>query len=241
MKIAVLSDIHGNDVAFEAVAQDLKEQSINCVIFLGDLVAKGAQPQECYDRLKKMNPLVWLKGNTEYWLDDAMIDVMPTSPENIILLDYYDYMVKHMSAEAMDDLIGMKHSKEIHLGHYEGFCCHGSPRDVNELMDPVSDSLGTAVKLNDINASFVLSGHSHQQYDVLFRGIRMINPGAIGIFGASHSNLARYAILESGSSFTVTIKEVAYDSQRYIRIAENRGFPGKNYYMGQQMHDSRTA
>lgn len=241
MKIALLADIHGNDVAFEAVAQDMEASSIDFVVFLGDLVAKGAQPQECFDRLTGMKPLVWLKGNTEYWLDDAMIDIMPTSPENTLLLDYYDYLVKHMSPKAMDELISLKHTKDLKIGHYEGLCCHGSPRDVCEMMDPIEDGSGTADMLEGLHTSFVLSGHSHHQYDRLFKGIRMINPGSIGVSAVNQGSLAKYAVLDIGSGFSVTLKEVAFDVQRYARIAEDRGFPGKDYYLGQETEGHRTA
>lgn len=231
MKTAILSDIHGNDIAFEAVVQDLKEKEVNCIIFLGDLVAKGAQPQECFDRMMALKPLVWLKGNTEYWLDDAMMEVMPTSPEAIRLLEAYDYLVKHMDGKSMDYLIGLTHMQTLKMGHYEGVCCHGSPRAVDEVMDPIENQNGIAVMLNEINGAFILSGHSHKAYDTVFRGIRMINPGSVGNRGQG-IGIASYALMDTGSGFQVSLVDVAYDYHKYDQICKERSFMDKVHYWG---------
>ena len=225
MKIAILSDIHGNDVAFEAVVEDMKPFNVNCIVFLGDLVAKGPQPMECYNRMVELKPLVWLKGNTEYWLDDAMTDILPNSPENVVLLEYYDYMVKHMDGKSMDHLIGLKDKASLQLGHFEGECCHGTPRDPEEVLDPINENDGICLKINGINASFVLSGHSHMQYDTVYRGVRMINPGAIGAPLSGEEGMAKYAIMEVDSSFKVTLRDVPYSNDKLQEVIDERNFP----------------
>ncbi len=224
MKIAVLADIHGNDVAFKAVVDDMKNFHINCVVFLGDLVAKGPQPMECYNRMSTLKPLLWLKGDTEYWLDNAMMDILPTTPGNRVMLDYYDFMVRHMDGPSMDNLIARKTSEPLQLGHYVGLCCHGSPNDAGMAMDPIKNGEKLGEKLKDLKASFVLSGHSHEQYDVLMHGIRMINPGAVDGETKVKKGIAHYAVLEAESSFQVTLREVPYDREQVALVSEQEGF-----------------
>ena len=224
MRIAILSDVHGNDVAFNAVVKDMKQFKVNYVVFLGDLVAKGPEPLQCYERMLGLNPMVWLKGNTEFWLDNAMTEILPTSPENIKLLDYYDYMVKHMDGASMDHLISLKPSQKIQMGHFEGLCCHGSIRDVNEVMDPMHNPEAVINHLEGLDVSFVLSGHSHEQYDCLLKGVRMINPGSIGIPKLGQEGIAEYAIMEAGSSFSVNLRQVAYDVDQLIEVSNRMGF-----------------
>lgn len=224
MRIAILSDIHGNDVAFEAVVRDMESYKVNYVIFLGDLVAKGPQPQACYQRMLDLQPMVWLKGNTEYWLDNAMVEVMPTSPANIKLLAYYDYMVKNMDGPSMDALIDKKPMTTIQMGHFEGICCHGSLNSVEEAMDPINDPEHVKEILTATNVAFVLSGHSHQQYDQVLKGVRMINPGAVGLANEGDEGMARYAIMEVGASFKVDLRQVPYEVEALQAVISERKF-----------------
>ena len=55
MKVAVFSDIHGNYQALDAILNDIKNENIDKIIFLGDSVSLGPCPNECIDRLIKEN------------------------------------------------------------------------------------------------------------------------------------------------------------------------------------------
>jgi len=225
MRIALLSDIHGNDIAFEAVVKDMEQFQVDHVVFLGDLVAKGPDPQACYQRMKALKPLIWLKGNTEYWLDHAMTDVLATTPANVKLLAYYDYMVKHMDGKSMDELIGLKSKETIQVGHFEGVCCHGSLRDVNEVMDPMHHPQPLLSQLEGLGKSFIISGHSHEQYDYLLKGVRMINPGSVGLAKSGQEGVAEYAIMEAGNSFSVDLRQVPYSLEQLNQVIAEMGFP----------------
>ncbi len=225
MNVAILSDIHGNDVAFEAVVNDMAAANVNVVVFLGDLVAKGPEPMACYNRMKSLHPMIWLKGNTEYWLDDAMVDIMPTNEHNRQLLAYYDYIVKHMTSDAMDQLIGLNHYDIKQFGHFEGLFCHGSARNPDEIIDPFNHPEELPEQLRDFTGTFVISGHSHQQYDTMWRGIRLINPGAVGVPPENGVGIARYAIVEAGASFKVILREVSYDIAKLQMMSTAKGFP----------------
>jgi predicted phosphodiesterase len=67
MKVAVLSDIHGNGIALNCAIRDLKNIGINKVIILGDVVMKGPMPLQVLELLndKALEILAWIKGNTE--------------------------------------------------------------------------------------------------------------------------------------------------------------------------------
>src|SRR5262245_32177831 len=67
MRIAVISDMHGNDLAFEAVEADIKKQGVDQMVCLGDAVQGGSQPAEIVQRLRRLNcPVVM--GNADAWL-----------------------------------------------------------------------------------------------------------------------------------------------------------------------------
>jgi len=65
MKIAIISDIHGNLTALNAVLQDIEKQGIENFFFLGDLVMNGPNPREVMEIIEDLGPEVWIKGNTD--------------------------------------------------------------------------------------------------------------------------------------------------------------------------------
>lgn len=66
MRIAVISDMHGNDLAFEAVEADIKNQKFDQIVCLGDAVQGGPQPAQVVQRLRRLNcPVVM--GNADAW------------------------------------------------------------------------------------------------------------------------------------------------------------------------------
>ena len=67
MKIAVFSDIHGNYQALDTILNDIKNENIDKIIFLGDSVSLGPCPNECIDRLIKEN-VIFINGNHELYL-----------------------------------------------------------------------------------------------------------------------------------------------------------------------------
>lgn len=212
MRTAILSDIHGNDVAFEAVASDMKKSGVNNIIFLGDLVAMGPQPREVYDRLMQLNILTLIKGNTDAWLDDAMINVIPSSEKEIRLLAYYDYMTHHLTGDEMDCIIDFKVKDTIHLGRYEVQCMH--ERSV----------------LTDVTSTVILSGHTHGCHDYTSNAYRLLNPGAVGMCNEGNDKRASYMIIDTTYGFHVEQRFVEYDSDRLLDIARQRAFPNMADY-----------
>ncbi len=67
LRIGILSDIHGNLAALEAVMRDLERQRVDRVVNLGDVVFRGPNPEECVRAVREMGAPVLL-GNTEEWL-----------------------------------------------------------------------------------------------------------------------------------------------------------------------------
>src|SRR5690349_21736574 len=78
MRIAVISDMHGNDYAFEKVAADIKKQKVDQIVCLGDAIQGGPQPREVVQRLRELKcPVVM--GNADDW----MLTGMDTGREQI--------------------------------------------------------------------------------------------------------------------------------------------------------------
>src|SRR5579859_7401118 len=80
MDLAIISDIHGNEVALEATLNSIAEQGIETIICLGDVAASGPQPQQVIARLKAVGcPVVM--GNTDAWLLKPELHDIPNEAE----------------------------------------------------------------------------------------------------------------------------------------------------------------
>src|SRR5512143_3385737 len=67
MRVAIISDMHGNDYAFEQVEADIKQRSVDQIICLGDAIQGGPQPARVVQRLRKLDcPVVM--GNADAWM-----------------------------------------------------------------------------------------------------------------------------------------------------------------------------
>jgi len=78
MKYAILSDIHGNLEAFQAVLKDLSCEKIDQVFFLGDIVGYGTDPNQCIEILQELTPFV-VAGNHD-WATAGLIDTSYFNP-----------------------------------------------------------------------------------------------------------------------------------------------------------------
>lgn len=221
MKCAVLSDIHGNLRAFEAVLADAKASGADSVIFLGDLVFMGLDPQLCYDLLMEQKPIVAIKGNTDEYLEH-IAELKGTSSKDEQLLKLIKYAHIRMHEQAEKHLATLPTVKRMELQGISVLCCHGTPYSVDEGIyqnQPFSPAF--AKQLSDEKVELVLSGHTHIHADFVRNGIRFINPGAVG-YSFDGDIRASYALLSlSDGSVQCKIRRVEYDIKRYQMEVEH--------------------
>ena len=77
MKIAIISDIHGNSEALKATLKDIEKRQVDKIICLGDTIAKGVHPKECLSLIRKKCEIV-LQGNCDVYfsIEHQNIDEM---------------------------------------------------------------------------------------------------------------------------------------------------------------------
>jgi predicted phosphodiesterase len=200
MRLAIISDIHGNLLALETVLADLGSRSVDATINLGDCVTSPLWPRETFELLET---LAWptVRGNHDRRLVDEPRDAMPPTVA---------FTSDSLTADQRRALGGLPPSLEI-----EGdvLAVHGTPASDTEylLEDAVEGRLlpATAItlgqRIGDRRESLILCGHSHHQHTAQAPGNRLVvNPGSVGCpryadnknpFSAeSCSPHARYAI-----------------------------------------------
>src|SRR3989339_1103952 len=135
MRIAPLSDIHGNIAALESVLADCAYNGVDSYVFLGDLVFFGLHPQECFEAVVSLAPIACIKGNTDANLEE--VDTFrPSSDFERELFDCIVDCDRRLSNEAKRTIAGWPIVHPIISGVSEIIYCHGSPYSFTDKLLP---------------------------------------------------------------------------------------------------------
>jgi putative phosphoesterase len=230
MKIAAISDIHGNIAALEAVLTDATSRQVEQVVNLGDICSGGLFPQKVADRLIPLE-LPTIKGNHERQIFAA--------PEHMGLSDRH--AAGNLRPEQLAWLAALP--KTLRLSN-DVLLVHGTPdSDLEYFLETVTDEgirpathAEVVQRAGEVDAAVILCGHTHIQRVVkLDDGRLIVNPGSVGLpaydddrpyphLVESGSPHARYAVLsKSGLGWSVDLCLVEYDWEQAARDAEING------------------
>ncbi len=234
MRMAIVSDIHGNLVALEAVLADLGGRGVDVVVNLGDCVTAPLWPRET---LELLITLQWptVRGNHDRWLVDTL-DLSPTARRS------QEFAHDRLTPAQRQHLFDLPSTL---LVDDTVLAVHGTPGcDTQYLLeDAMDDRLCAATEevvdswLGGATHSVVLCGHSHHARIVMTsHHTLVINPGSVGCpRSADHPRwrnveasgpLARYAIAtESAGRWSVELIALPYDWSAVVRCATRNGRP----------------
>ena len=219
MRTAVMADIHSNFPAFQACLRAAEEHHCTAFIFLGDYLGDMAFPQRTLGLLweiRRRYPCIFIRGNKEnYWIHHRQ------HPE-----EAWEYgnsatgMLRYNSDRLMDEDLDFFEQLPIsRVLRTEGYpdiaLCHGSPFAVRESLRPDYGYIDDLMER--MPAGLVLCGHFHIQTDYTRKGIRVINPGAVGVPLGSGGK-AQFMIMEGkDGAWNTEFLSVPYDIQETIR------------------------
>jgi predicted phosphodiesterase len=233
MKVAVISDIHGNCVALDAVLADLADNQIDQLICLGDAIQGGPQPAETVARLRELKcPVVM--GNADAWLITGTDDESK-EPITEVQMRVREWSLAQLSAEDLKYIEGFQPTVDLDLGDGLGLLCfHGSPASFNELIFPETAEEEFQRMLDDYTGRIMCGGHTHLQQLRRIGDYFFFNPGSVGL--AYDRNQpedtfaidpwAEYAVLSlEGQRLDLDFRRVPYDVGRLLSIYESSGRP----------------
>jgi len=222
MRVAVVSDIHGNLAALEAVIADLEDASPDLVVQAGDLAASGSQPAEVIDRIRDLD---WpgVVGNTDemLWSPDGLNDLRDRVPALRALVESL-FTVARLTAGT----IGTSRLDWLRALPYrwsgEGVTVvHASPDSLwrsPSLQSPDEDLAGV---FGGLGTDTVVFGHIHRPFVRTVAGLTVANAGSVSL-SYDGDPRASYALVEDGE---VTIRRVTYDVEREARQLVGMRYP----------------
>ena len=195
MRVAALYDIHGMPWALEAVLRDVEQESVDAVVFGGDM-ACGPSPDETLEVVRSVAGAHLVRGNCERESGVPWLRALPVS----VLLDGVQY-------------------------------CHSTPTDDMPIVTaetPVEALDGLFV---DAEASTVVIGHTHHQFDRRASRVRIVNAGSIGM-PYEGEVAAFWALIEDGEP---TFRKSRFDVERAIAALEASDWPGAAEFIAENL------
>ena len=230
MKVAIISDIHGNICALNAVLSDIKLLDVSEILFLGDLVINGHSPWEAFQELQNLKPKCWIKGNTDDWFAEINDEWSPTTPQEEKLYKLFLYARDRLDKESINFLIERPETYTFETAGVSILAIHGSPRSYSEGIGKNIGDNELKTIISNVKEEIIVSGHTHVPFIGEIAKKTVFNVGSIGI-PFDGDNRASYGVIEIKNKVPkCSIRRVPYPIRETIAIAKDQGFPDLDNY-----------
>ncbi len=223
-KIALISDIHGNLAALEAVIADIRKRKITKIWNLGDAAGYGRFPNEVLRKLREVKA-VSVIGNYDIKVLDFKKHEKKwrkkKSPEKYYA---FEWNWKNITEENKTYLGSMPQQRRITEGGLRILLRHGGPAAVDEYIDENTTDARFETLARLAKSDIAAFGHTHRPFAKKKFGVWFINPGSVGRPENPQKN-AEYAVLEiRGGKLSIRQLCIDYDrkeSADIIQTTEN--------------------
>ena len=224
MRFALVSDIHGNLTALEAVIADIERRGVDFVVQGGDLALMGPRPAEVVDRVRELG---WpgVVGNTDeaLWRPEERDRLLEGAPTLAPLVDLiFGTYVPDSAGRLGDERI--EWMKTLPPEHREGddfALVHASPGDLWRAPMPDADDEELASTYGPLAAPSAAYGHIHQPYVRVLDNLLVANSGSVGL-PFDGDPRAAYLIVDDGKP---SIVRVEYDVEQEVKALKEAGHP----------------
>lgn len=244
MKIAVISDLHGNMEALEAVMEDIKERGCERLFVLGDYAMAGPEPQSVvrYFMDKKDDKNIdMIQGNTDLMIADYSEELYDSMKTKLpVMSEALKNDVQTLTPEEKEFLKNLPPQKEVIIDGVKFLLVHGSPRRNNE--DILEDTPLTEVEamLEGVDADVILCGHTHIPCGFqTTKKQTVVNDGSVGRPFTEEPESCYVIISTLGNgNFEVEHRFVKYDNHQAAKVLSERGFNGADKLANNLIHPS---
>jgi len=178
MRVAAISDIHGNLPALEAVLAEVEREAPDMIVVCGD-VASGPMPAETIDLLKMLPRTRFVRGNA----DRGLIEEFDGKPPSEMPGPFADWCAAQIDREQRDFLASFEPTVAVDdvdgLGRV--LFCHATPRNDTDVMTMETPLERMRRHVEGVDAAVVVCGHTHMQFDRAVDEVRVVNAGSVGM------------------------------------------------------------
>ena len=221
MRLAIISDIHGNAIALEAVLADIKQMGVDQIICLGDLANAGPYPGRCIDLVRDVASVV-IQGNHElYVLGEHQPDDVDTSP----IWSGLRWVQARLRPDQMAYIQQLPYSHTLMPdGKTETLFTHGSPKSQFLGFKADYDDDAFAERMMGLDDLTLFVGHTHKQLFQRWSHSWIINVGSVGM-SLDGTPQAKYGLAtwENGR-WQITFRHIDYNLDQLMQAFDQSGY-----------------
>jgi predicted phosphodiesterase len=238
MRVAILSDIHGNSVALDAVLDDIKKAGdVDGYWILGDLAAMGPDPVGALERLNDLQNVTFVRGNTDRYVCNRLdpgvtVDRMSKDPAHAhvhasLLAGLCWTQGALTSSGWLNWLATIELEQRLTLPDgARMLLVHAAPgTDDGPGLHPALTPDQLAKALEGCAADLVFCGHTHWQLDQKAGAARLINPGSVSLPWGADTRASYYLLEADTSGHTLSHRRVAYDTLSVVEQLKSQMHP----------------
>jgi putative phosphoesterase len=219
MRLGLISDVHGNRVALEAVLDDMP--AVDRLLCAGDVVGYNPWPAECVAAVRGRD-VPTVMGN-----HDRAVASETSFGFNSMAQAGVEYAREHLDGSALAWLAGLPDERTLLDGRVK--VVHGHPADPDRYTYPADFAPGMLD-----GEELLVMGHTHVQHHAVFSEGMLVNPGSVGQPRDGDPDAA-YAVVDLAER-AVTEHRVSYDVDRVATAIEEAGLPRR---LGQRLYEGR--
>ncbi len=241
MRLALLSDIHGNLIALEAALADLSRRAIDQIVCLGDVAAMGPQPGAAVERLGSLGCAV-VMGNTDEWLLDPVLHE-PEDEDDRRLMEAELWSAAQLSDAHRSFLRTFQPVVQVDLGARQTLLgCHASPLSNTAGIPATAPAARLERLLAGQRPTVLAAGHTHKQMLRRYADVTIVNPGSVGqpkqadpaTGRVLHPPWAEYALLDAtDETLAIQFVRLPYDTRSVARAILDSGMPHAEHWASQ--------
>ena len=179
MRVALISDIHGNFVSLQAVLADLAQQQVDRVICLGDVATLGPQPHEVVARLRRLNCACIMGNHDTFVLKPHLLHTYMDAPW---FAESIKWCIAQLSADDLAFVQAFKPTLTVKMdANTTMLCFHGSPHSNTDIILATTPAADVDKMLAGHQATVMAGGHTHVQMLRQHNGLIILNPGSVGM------------------------------------------------------------
>ncbi|MFS0636203.1 metallophosphoesterase family protein [Mesobacillus foraminis] len=232
MKIAFISDIHGNAVALDAVLENLKRNLVDKVYVLGDLCYRGPEPKRSLDLVRSLDTDV-IKGNADEWVVRGVRE--GEVPDKVLELmnEERNWTVARLDQEDLDYLQSLPTELKFEHGGISIHAYHATPESLFEVVLPdAADSDLEAKLMQKEGSQLYVYAHIHKPYIRYINGKIIMNIGSVGLPFDGMAK-ASYGLVEiENGNIRTSIQRVCFNQEKVVELYQHETYPNAEMMSG---------
>jgi putative phosphoesterase len=226
-RVAVITDIHANLPALEAVLEAIESSGVDAVYCGGDLVGYGPHPNEVC-RLIEKREIPTIYGNYDYAIGRDLEDcgcAYRDQQDRELGQRSVAWTLEHTDRQSKDFMRGLPFDLRFEMDGRRARLVHGSPRKVNEYLFADKPARTFERIAAGADCDVLVFGHTHQPWVAEYGGVLFVNCGSVGK-PKDGDPRASFAVLElAGGELGSTIERAEYDAELVAREVAESGLP----------------